>query len=62
MLNAQSKDAILVGDNYDTDIMAGINCNIDSLLALTGVTNKEQLEEKDKKPTYIVENLDEWKL
>ena len=55
-------DAILVGDNYDTDIMAGINCNIDSLLTLTGVTNKEQLKEKDKKPTYIVENLDEWKL
>ncbi|MCI6882081.1 MAG: HAD hydrolase-like protein, partial [Lactobacillus johnsonii] len=50
------------GDNYDTDIMAGINCNIDSLLTLTGVTNKEQLKEKDKKPTYIVENLDEWKL
>ena len=62
MLNAQGQDAILVGDNYDTDIMAGINCNIDSLLTLTGVTNKEQLKEKDKKPTYIVENLDEWKL
>ena len=62
MLNAQGQDAILVGDNYDTDIMAGINCNIDSLLTLTGVTNKEQLKGKDKKPTYIVENLDEWEL
>ena len=36
MLNAQSQDAILVGDNYDTDIMAGINCGIDSLLTMAG--------------------------
>ena len=62
MLNAQSQDAILVGDNYDTDIMAGINCGIDSLLTMTGVTTKEQLDEKDKQPTYVVENLDEWEL
>ena len=62
MLNAQGKDAMLVGDNYDTDIMAGVNCNIDSLLTLTGVTTKKQLAERDKQPTYVVENLDEWKL
>ena len=62
MLNAQGRDAILVGDNYDTDIMAGVNCNIDSLLTLTGVTTKKQLAERDKQPTYVVENLDEWKL
>ena len=29
---------------------------------MTGVTTKEQLDEKDKQPTYVVENLDEWEL
>ncbi len=51
------EDIVMVGDNYDTDILAGINANIDTIHVQTGVTNKEQLLEKNIQPTYTIENL-----
>ncbi|RVU69867.1 MULTISPECIES: TIGR01457 family HAD-type hydrolase [Lactobacillus] len=57
-----SKDeAMLVGDNYETDIRAGFNSNVDQLLTLTGVTRREDLAGK-RQPTVLVNNLDEFKL
>lgn len=55
------EDALLVGDNYDTDIKAGFNSNVDQLLTLTGVTQREDIAEK-RQPTYLVNNLDEFEL
>lgn len=55
------KDALIVGDNYDTDIKAGFNSDVDQLLTLTGVTQKEDLQNK-RQPSYVVNNLDEFEL
>lgn len=54
----RAKDALIIGDNYDTDILAGINANVDQLLTLTGVTKESDLNGK-RLPTCIVNNLDE---
>lgn len=57
-----SKDeALLVGDNYDTDIKAGFNSGVDQLLTLTGVTTKVDIADK-RQPTILVNNLDEFEL
>lgn len=56
------EDVLIVGDNYDTDIKAGINSEMDSLLVYSGVSTKEQVEKHDIKPTYEIDSLDEWKL
>lgn len=56
-----SDEALIVGDNYPTDIMAGFNSNVDTLLTLTGVTTKEYLVGK-RQPTYVVDNLDQFNL
>lgn len=45
LLNLPKEDVLMVGDNYQTDILAGINANMDTLLVHTGVTTKEQLGE-----------------
>lgn len=55
------KGALLVGDNYDTDIKAGFNSHVDQLLTLTGVTSKKDIKNK-KQPTILVNDLDEFKL
>lgn len=60
LMHLDKSRALIVGDNYETDIMAGINCHMDTLLTLTGVSTPEQLEKKRTKPTHIVENLDKW--
>jgi 4-nitrophenyl phosphatase len=60
-LNVSKEDAIMVGDNYATDIMAGINAGVDTLLVYTGVTTKEHLSNVEKMPTFEIQSLDEWK-
>ena len=50
-------EIVMIGDNYDTDIMAGINGGIDTIHVQTGVTSVEDLESKAHKPTYSIKNL-----
>lgn len=59
-LELSKKDVLMVGDNYDTDICAGINNDIDSLLVLTGFTKKEDVSSLPVAPTHVVNSLDEW--
>lgn len=59
-LDLRNQDVLMVGDNYETDIMAGINSDIDTLLVLTGFTRREDLEQMKKQPTYVIDTLDEW--
>lgn len=58
-LGSRRKRPWIVGDNYPTDIMAGINSGVDTLLTLTGVTQKADLAGLTP-PTYLVNDLDEF--
>lgn len=60
MLGADKETTLMIGDNYDTDIMAGIRSGIDSLLVLTGVTSERALREKAVQPTYVLPSLEDW--
>lgn len=50
-------EALVIGDGIDTDIAAGINAGIDSVLLLTGVTTREDLAASQYKPTHIAEDF-----
>lgn len=60
VLGTPREDTLMIGDNYATDILAGINAGIDSLLVHTGVTTKEDLLTIEKHPTYAIDSLSEW--
>lgn len=60
VLGVPKEEVIMVGDNYDTDILAGINAGMDTLLVHTGVTTKELLKQYKKQPTYVVDTLGFW--
>lgn len=62
VLNTTAEQAIMVGDNYDTDIRAGINAHVDTLLVYTGVSRKEVVAQETIQPTYEVDSLDDWEL
>jgi 4-nitrophenyl phosphatase len=62
VLGTKKEETLMVGDNYDTDILAGMNAGMDTLLVHTGVTTKEMLENYSQKPTYIVDTLDQWEM
>ncbi len=58
-----AKDQVaMVGDNYMTDIQAGINFGIDTILVYTGVSTKEQVAKKAIKPTVELDSLDQWEV
>ncbi|HLR14651.1 MAG TPA: TIGR01457 family HAD-type hydrolase [Bacillota bacterium] len=54
------RNVVMVGDNYDTDIQAGIQAGIDTLLVCTGVTKREEALQSRDQPTYICNDLIEW--
>lgn len=60
VLGVSVKDTLMVGDNYHTDIMAGMSAGVDTLMVFTGVTPYEDYPKLEKKPTYYVHHLTEW--
>jgi HAD-superfamily subfamily IIA hydrolase, TIGR01457 len=60
VLGTKREETLMVGDFYDTDILAGIRSGMDTLLVHTGVTTKEDLKKYERQPTYTVDNLNEW--
>jgi Predicted sugar phosphatases of the HAD superfamily len=55
-------DAVMVGDNYHTDIQAAINVGMDSLLVYTGLSRPAEVEQEEIQPTYTVATLDDWQI
>ena len=50
-------EIVMIGDNYDTDILCGIHFGCDTIHVNTGVTTTEAVLEKERQPTYLVETL-----
>ncbi|WEG13777.1 TIGR01457 family HAD-type hydrolase [Pullulanibacillus sp. KACC 23026] len=59
-IGCQKSEVIMVGDNYDTDMLAGIRAGVDTLFVSTGVTKVEELNQFDEQPTYSLTSLKEW--
>ncbi|KGA95601.1 HAD family hydrolase [Alkalihalobacillus alcalophilus ATCC 27647 = CGMCC 1.3604] len=60
VLGLKKEETLMVGDNYETDILAGIQAGIDTLIVHTGVTSEQQLQEKAEQPTMALKSLAEW--
>jgi NagD protein len=56
-LKCQREETIIIGDRMDTDIIAGIESEIETVLVLSGVTAREDLRKFAYRPTYILEGI-----
>jgi NagD protein len=56
-LDAHSEDSVMIGDRMDTDIVAGIESGLRTMLVLTGVTRREQIERFPYRPSWVRESI-----
>lgn len=56
-IGCHSGEIAFIGDRMDTDIIAGIESNIDTILVLSGVTNREDINNFPYRPKYILEGV-----
>lgn len=57
MLGVRTSEAAMVGDRMDTDIVAGIETGIDTVLVLSGVTDKKRMGTFPYRPQYILNGV-----
>ncbi|WP_416151875.1 TIGR01457 family HAD-type hydrolase [Salipaludibacillus sp. HK11] len=62
VLGTSLDETVMVGDNYQTDILAGIRANMDTIIVHTGVTSKDQLVNEEVQPTWSIGSLDDWEI
>ncbi len=57
MLGCHSADIAFIGDRMDTDIIAGIESNVDTVLVLSGVTAREDIDSFPYRPKYVLNGV-----
>jgi NagD protein len=56
-LGVHSEAAVMIGDRVDTDIVAGTEAGMRTILVLTGVTRREQVERFPYRPTLVPDSV-----
>ena len=57
MLSCHSEEIAFIGDRMDTDIIAGIESNVDTVLVLSGVTKMEDIDKFPYRPKFILNGV-----
>ena len=56
-LGVHSEDTVMVGDRMDTDIVAGVQSGMGTILVLSGITRREDIDHFPYLPTHIYESV-----
>jgi len=58
-IDAHSETTAMIGDRMDTDVVAGLEAGLHTILVLTGVTERSAAERFPYRPSRIVESIAE---
>jgi NagD protein len=56
-LDCQREDTVIVGDRMDTDILAGVESEIATVLVLSGCTSREEVNAFAYRPDHILDGV-----
>ncbi len=56
-LGEHSENTIMVGDRMDTDVIAGMEAGMETVLVLSGVTQRDEVERYPYRPTRILNSV-----
>lgn len=57
ILGVHSEDAVMIGDRMDTDVVAGIETGLDTVLVLSGVTDPDEIKRFPYRPKHILSGV-----
>jgi NagD protein len=56
-IQAHSESTVMVGDRMDTDVVAGIEAGLETILVLTGSTRREQVTRFPFRPSRVLDSI-----
>jgi NagD protein len=56
-IEAHAESTTMVGDRMDTDVVAGIEAGLETVLVLTGSTSRDEVERYPFRPSRVVESV-----
>ena len=56
-LECTTDETIIIGDRMDTDIIAGIESEIDTCLVLSGITSRDNMFNFAYNPHYVLDGV-----
>jgi NagD protein len=56
-IDAHSESTVMIGDRMDTDVVAGIEAGLQTILVLSGITTREEAQRFPFLPSRIVESV-----
>ena len=57
LLGVHSVEAAFIGDRMDTDMVAGVECGLDTALVLSGVTTREEIGQYPYRPRLVLNGV-----
>jgi NagD protein len=57
-INAHSEHTVMVGDRMDTDVVAGLEAGLETVLVLSGVTTDGEIDRYPYRPSRVVESVE----
>src|SRR3954464_11430985 len=58
-IDAHSETTAMIGDRMDTDVVAGLEAGLETILVLTGISTRESAERYPYRPSRIVDSVAE---
>ena len=56
-MQAHSEQALIIGDNLKTDILAGFQAGLETVLVLSGVSKMSDIDKVPYRPNHIYESV-----
>jgi NagD protein len=56
-ISAHSETAAMIGDRMDTDVLCGLEAGLETILVLTGISTREEVDRYPYRPSRIVDSV-----
>ena len=58
-IDAHSEDSVMIGDNMDTDVTMGLESGLETILVLSGVTGRADMDRYSYAPSRVLDSVAE---